>query len=387
MKLSYSKLLVRGVIATTLLMSMSCQKKGSARVAPQTATKADAPDKAADNTTDIKDHSLENVPGKDIVAPTVSSGDRTKVAPHAEDPKVAVTTSADNSTVKTAAEPETKKEDAKEKTADDKAHKKEDGVMSCSTEVVKARTGISAQYSKVTEINKDLDSTIESKISAYTEFLTICKQWTDLFAKEKIESCLAADNVHNIKSIEWADGCMFVGGQLKVLSGKDNEYSLALDKQKQQILNTLKADKLVVSSEGQDMFLKDNQNWKMFVVDGQLQTDAMKLQDSVKDKKVACTISSIGEKSENAQVVEVSITSAHALAPKSTEDVIQRGVDIGLSLKIEAETEGDALKTVEATLSCSNLESRKLNINLLKAALGDKLKKAEKVEPKAQKQN
>ena len=41
---SYSKLLVHGVIATTLLMSMSCQKKGSARgVQPQTLTNAGAP--------------------------------------------------------------------------------------------------------------------------------------------------------------------------------------------------------------------------------------------------------------------------------------------------------------------------------------------------------
>ena len=120
------------------------------------------------------------------------------------------------------------------------------------------------------------------------------------------------------------------------------------------------------------------QDWKMFVVDGEVQTDSRKLLDAVKAKKVACTIVANPEKYDDTTKVIISVTSVDAYIPKDAKSEVQTGVDFNIEIKTElkskSKAENDKTVSVPAILSCSNLNMNKIDVKALKAALGLQIK-------------
>lgn len=387
MKVSYSKLLVQGVIATALLMSMSCQKKGSARgVQPNTVTKAGAPT-AGDDNKNVQDPSLKNVPGtKDQTV--VTSGDRTKVepqvlpqvdSPEVDAEKVATTSSTDKTT---AAPVETKATTPaiETKTVEVKAA----APKACSEAIVKNDTQLKTLEAKIIEVDK-LSSTLEKdRIANYTTYHQLCLDWAKAFETEKIESCEADGKARavNSKSVS----CIKYALALKDLTGKENTISANVTKARNERMAQLRAAKLVVSDEAKEMFAKENTSWKMFIVDGELQTDSAKLVDALKANKIVCTIAvPVQDKYTHAQNVIVNITAATELIATDEADPVQKGVELAIRMKAsdkEATAEEAAKATEEkSVMLCSNLDSKNMNTAGLKKALGKHIAVAAAVAP------
>jgi hypothetical protein len=418
MKVSYSKMILSGVIASTFF-AVSCQKKGVTKgVQPQTAIAADnspttGVDPAASPQPDtqvipeIKPKDSKEVPRKpvealpklepkgvtppkpiEITVPEIdidiTSADHTKVTPKTSK-KPAKTISGDQTEVKPEAKKEDKKIEAEQKVAekvetksDDKSEEKSE-IKDCSADVLALGNENAKIYTKAVQVDKDIKSTVTEKTNAFSKFLKQCKAWKTLFAKEKNESCAVSTSDKMLATTKtWDKSGMFIGEKLKEITGQDNEYSLMADKIAADVLNLLKAEKLVVSEIAKPLFEKDNQYWKMFIVDGELQTDSRKLLDAVKAKKVACTLIANPEKYDDATKVTVSITSVDAYIPKEAKSEVQTGVDFNIEIKTEskAKTKAENLKAVgvPAIMSCSNLSMNKLDIKALKSALGMQLK-------------
>lgn len=391
MKVSYSKLLVQGVIATTLLMSMSCQKKGSTRgVQPTTGTKTEAPAQANPETNNnVKDPSLENVPGTRDQA-VLTSGDPSKAKPQADAPEVdaeevvAKTTSADN----TVAAPVTKK-NAEEKIAEGKPGSESNPIQlpevvvtgkktstepkACSDTIVKASTQMTSLYNKIVEVDK-LSSTPEAdRIANYTAYHQLCLDWPKLFSTEKIESCETDGKSRNANSANLS--CVKYALALKDLTGKENVISALVTKARNERMAQLRAAKLVVSDEAKELFAKENTSWKMFIVDGELQTDSAKLTDALKANKVACTIAVPAlDKYTHAQNVIVSITAATELMATDEADQVKKGVELAIRMKASDKdaTAAEAAKATEekSVMLCSNLDHKDINTKSLAKALG-----------------
>jgi hypothetical protein len=393
MKVSYSKLLVHGVIATALLMSMSCQKKGSARgVQPTTGTKKEAPE--ANN--NVKDKTLENIPGARDQA-VLTSGDPSKAKPQADLPEadaeevVAKTTSADNAV----AAPVTKK-NSEEKIAEGQPGSESNPIVlpevkvagkkkasteaetktaskACSEAVVKASTQMTSLYNKIVEVDK-LSSTPEAdRIANYTAYHQLCLDWPKLFTTEKIESCESEGRVRTAHSANLS--CVKFSLALKDLTGKENVISSLVTKARNERMAQLRATKLVVSDEAKELFAKENTSWKMFIVDGELQTDSAKLTDALKANKVACTIAVPAlDKYTHAQNVIVSITAATELMATDEADPVQKGVELAIRMKASDKeaTAAEAAKATEekSVMLCSNIDHKDVNTKALAKALG-----------------
>ncbi len=398
MKVSYSKLLVQGVIATALLMSMSCQKKGSARgVQPNTVTKAGAPT-AGDENKNVQDPSLKDVPGtKDQTV--VTSGDRTKVEPQvlpqADSPevdaeKVATTSSADKTTAapvatKKSADADKKTEKATAPAVETKTVEvKAAAPKACSEVIVKNDAQLKTLEAKIIEVDK-LSSTLEKdRIANYTTYHQLCLDWAKAFETEKIESCEAdgKNRAVNSKSVS----CIKYALALKDLTGKENTISANVTKARNERMAQLRAAKLVVSDEAKEMFAKENTSWKMFIVDGELQTDSAKLVDALKANKVACTIAvPAQDKYTHAQNVIVNITAATELIATDEADPVQKGVELAIRMKASDKnaTAEEAAKATEekSVMLCSNLDSKNMNTAGLQKALGKHIAVAAAVAP------
>lgn len=397
MKVSYSKLLVQGVIATTLLMSMSCQKKGSARgIQPKTDTKVSAPADAEKEThNNVQNPSLENVPGvKDQTI--LTSGDRTQAKP--KDEAVADNTSADKTKAEEIAEgqpgsesnpivlPEVKVVGHKKTSTE--AEAKADS-KSCSEAVVKASTQMSSLYNKIVEVDK-LSSTPEAdRIANYTAYHQLCLDWPKLFTTEKIESCESEGKVRTANSANLS--CVKFALALKDLTGKENVISALVTKARNERMVQLRAAKLVVSDEAKEMFAKENTSWKMFIVDGELQTDSAKLTDALKANKVACTIAIPAlDKYTHAQNVIVSITAATELMATDEADPVKKGVELAIRMKVSDKeaTAAEAAKATEekSVMLCSNLDSKDINTKALVKALGKHIAVAAAATPSEEKE-
>lgn len=388
MKVSYSKVLVHGVIATTLLMAMSCQKKGSPRgVQPQTATQADKPE------TDVKaaEPKLDNIPGaKD---PTVVTGkDENKdSAPKKETPEIANKTSEDPTTVAPPVVVTEKKSDTTEavKTKVDSAPK------ACPESIVKATNAMTALYKKISDEEKVSTTPEADKIADYNAYLKLCSAWPTLFTTEKIESCgrysyvegIGVNLSRNAKSSE--TGCVKIALASTELTGKSNTLSLAAAKIQAEKMKSLRLEKMVVSTEAKEMFNKENIGWKMFIVDGNLQTDSALLTEALKADKVACTIKGASlDKYTTGQNVILSFSAVSELVSNDEADQVKKGVEFAVRIKASATdaTVEEAAKVADEKLvmNCSNLDHKNLSTSLLKKALGQLIAVAKATETKVE---
>ena len=353
MKVSYSKLLVHGVIATTLLMSMSCQKKGSARVIqPQTQTKAG---------------------GQDL-AP--NAGDPSQVE---GTPALAMETSKDGSAVESNNAPPATVNAEKE------AQPAVTKVKECSDDVVAAQQEMTALYNKIGTVDKVSTTTDDDKKSNYTAYYNLCLSWTKIFVTENIVSCIGESmSGGDVKPIaltpdSWLTSCYKYGSALKELTGKTNYYSEWAEKYRADRIVKLKATKFEISEEAKEMFTTENTAWKMFLVDGEIQTDAAKLTDAIKAGKVACTITSESkEKLTDSHNVIVSITQVSALVSTKATDEVQKGMELTLSIRaVLKDTSAEDNVKVNPEISkmtCSNLDIKDVNLHLLEKAIGKHFK-------------
>jgi hypothetical protein len=384
MKVSYSKLLVQGVIATTLLMSMSCQKKGSARgVQPNTATKTAAPtDAAKEENKNIQKEGLGNIPeprGQTVV----TSGDATKVSlaadiPDADAEVVAATPSDDAAKASSTTKKETEAVKATTKTtpaatvADSKV---------CSEAIVKSETQVKSLASKILEADKLSTTSEKDRIANYTAYQQLCLDWAKQFETEKIKSCEIDGKAREVNSFNHT--CIKYALSLKDLTGKENTISASITKARNERMAQLRAAKLVVSDEAKEMFNKENKFWKMFLVDGELQTDSAKLTDALKANKVVCTIAVPAlDKYTHAQNVILSITAATDLMATDEADPVKAGVELAIRIKASDKDTAAEKADEKSVMLCSNLDSKNMNTAALAKALGKHIAVEAKVESK-----
>ena len=395
MKLSYSKLVVRGVIATTLLMSMSCQKKGSARgVQPQTSIQTET------NSDGIKDEAkdLTKIPGTTTVDPTevtpmttpapveppttiiepkkkadvlpgVTSGDQTKVAPQVtsgdstkaandDDKYVTLPTVTVYAKVKSAAVPAT--------------------IEVCSVVIKKNQTAMDILFTKIVDGDKNKDITAEEKEANYSAYYKLCLAWNASFVKENITMCQgkkATGEALVLHPASWNKSCYKYSLALKEITQKDNSYSKAVDKARADQVANLKALSFSVAKEAREMFAQENLAWKMFIVEGEIQTDGAKLIDAIKSNKVACSMTAAPlDKYTGDDEVTLSITGISAQVLKDDKDQIQSAIELAIDIKTEAKdvASRDSNKIVvkKAIMSCTGLDAKNLNVKKLENALG-----------------
>lgn len=388
MKVSYSKMILSGVIATTFFM-VSCQKKGTATGVKPTAAKVDPSKPAAEENKEVPTEGREpftpisslnpagtksadstikanipNLSGRGAGAKAASS-DTSVVA--SSDTSMA--SSSDTTSAKVEKKTEAKKEEVKPAAQETKVDTTEDKY--CSAEIVNALKVVSDKY-KIVAIqanNKAVEA--KEKIAALNADIKACEAFEAVIVKSKIETCLVKTSKQDLEVTAnyWDKNCDYAGVKAKELSGQDNKYAQRVEKAAKEILKTLQAEKLVVSEEAKPLFEKENQNWGMYIIDGTVQHDSSTLNDSIAKNKVACTITATPEKYSDSVMVTLQVSSIAPYAAKNKSDTIKSGVDISVLVKTEI-TEEKSADSTKAVLSCTNLSATKLDIKKLKAALG-----------------
>jgi hypothetical protein len=128
-------------------------------------------------------------------------------------------------------------------------------------------------------------------------------------------------------------------------------------------------EKLIISEEMKAMLKPENLNFKMYIVDGEIKTDADELRKSFADKKVICsfvgTSTAVTEKDKFVFTVN------------AYEDVDKKDLPENLNATGIAFAAADETKKAESVgfqmLGCSHLMKNKIDVKMLKKALGKHL--------------
>ncbi len=124
---------------------------------------------------------------------------------------------------------------------------------------------------------------------------------------------------------------------------------------------------MVLSKDAKAMLLKENLSWKMYLVEGEVQTDARKLLDVIAAKKVACTFNAKAAEHGEAEVVKLQVTDVQTISAANKTEDVKTGSDLTVKVTIG---EGDEAKSSVETLTCVNLSSSFINVDQIKKALG-----------------
>lgn len=358
MKLAYSKIILHGVIASTFLM-VSCQKKGAVRVGVKAGQAVEKP------TNDNLDHQVDDL---DVLnnPPQVEEGlEKPEVkTEEAEKKKTEAEQLADDVT--------TEKKDQEEKNQEQKGAVLPETVVTgpaikeCSQTVLQAKDSLNASIAKFSELySKNADQT--AMIKSSEEILKLCKSWDTTFTKEQENVVCKIGQDTLVKKRLFDTNCFYVGNYMKKATGKDNEYSLAHAKLQQASMNELTQKTLTLSKEAKTMLLQENLSWKAYIVEEQIQTDARKLLDDVKAKKVACTFNAKAAQYGEADLVKMKIKKMQNISDKNKTADIQTGVDLSVEI---ISGEGANAKATQETMTCANLNANYFNILDLRRALG-----------------
>lgn len=387
MKVSYSKMILSGVIASTFLM-VSCQKKGTASgVQPQTAEATDSNTNIDQKTPEEKNPQREQIKPLEPITPAeiklsepiTPTADTTIII---RKPVVAVESSSDTTVVKkTEVKLETKDEtkietkDETKKTTEDSSNTKIEKELkpqteACSEEFIKGDEKVQSSFKTTYAIYKNKSAAVKEKITALSDTTKECDTWEMFVVKQKNDSCMMKNSEANLKvtNQKWDKYCNAAGIVLRSLSGQSNKYASRSDELSNKALISLKAEKLIVSEDAKPLFEKENQAWKMFIVDGSVQSDSIKLTEALKLKKVVCTIAALPEKYSDATKVTLNIIGATEYKSKDGAKNIQSGINFKAVVETQLDKE-DIIKS-KAILACSNLSLKNLNVKKLKETLG-----------------
>lgn len=324
MKISYSKVILGGIIASTFFM-VSCQKKGSARaVTPKVVEAVPA------------DLSKANTDKTDLAKEEEKSDKDTEV-------KWAADTNANSSEDK----------ENKEQTAETTA--KEEGLTNgqeCSKETI-LKTAASIQANIIVSSNVLTPSTEDliQKLSAVT---TSCQTLKNQFTIEKVESCTyktsqGEDKV--LKNTHFDAYCNSVTSRLE--------------------LENFKQVRLEVADELTPLFLEENQAWKMYLVDGKIEHDSAKIIDFAQENKAACTFWT--ESSESLDIKGNSFT----ITKQSTGTIDLSNQSklptVDFVLRLGAQKRDDNSSKATPRMSCVGLDPKNVDVKLIKKALGSLL--------------
>lgn len=281
----------------------------------------------------------------------------------------------------------------------DKTNNKLDGKKeACSANVLKTYGSMNKEYERVMKLHKK-NQAAAGKEKLKVEFekvLKACDLLGQDFDKEKIAQCIMSSKVDLPKA---PNQCSNIAKLLFKEDGTETPYlKLANDQEKAAKKDgetkSFKTAKLLMSEEIKTMLLAENLDFKMYIVDGEIKTNRAELEKAYKDKKVVCSF--YGTTTPVPENKKVFLTLGANEVTEITENIDPIIINaVGLSMNISTEV-ADDVSGQYVTLGCSHLSKDKIDIELLKKALGKHLaaegkpvkevgplKNPEKPEPKA----
>jgi hypothetical protein len=325
MKISYSKIILGGIIASTFLMA-GCQKKGSARgVTPQLAESG---------TTDLNDKNLNNEdksnndqPKKQLPQPDVKATSKLPEVGYSEE-EIEVLVSGE----------------------EQPAPKKEEGLTNgqpCSKDtILKTVASMKLQIASASGLFAQPKVDI---IQTLSTFVASCQILKNQFTIEKIESC----NYKNSK------------GEEKVLKNTHFDAYCANVATRLE-LEKFKQVRLEVADDLAPLFLVESQSWNRYLVDGKVEHDHRRIIDFVNEKKVACTFWT--EPAESVDVKGHSFTITGQQEAKAPDFKV-----VNFMLKLNGQNKDDNASTAQIKMSCAGLDAKNVDVKLVKKALGSLL--------------
>lgn len=372
MKVQYSKVLLSGIIASTFFM-VSCQKKGSARgIVPQAIQKTTPTPETKPATDQSKDTIKTTVESKTTdEKPTVATADSKtdqtktdgakadkKTDPATTDtkptvPPVAPTTPAAPS--KTPDVPAKTDDDSAKPKVEEKVEEKKEALSSgkvCSKEILNSAAYIYREVKKINNLSetKQLElKTSAERIQMYTDVSKECTNYKKIFTDLKAADCMA--------------------NQTKVEPTRYDVYCENINKRLD--FENYRNEKLVISETANQMFLKENLLWKMFLVSGKTETDSRTLPDVLESGKMACTFGSDSTSVIDLTNKVVKITGLRTGTEKDTN--IDKAYYAEFALSLAKVNGKDEAKSVNLKLFCASKDQKSFSIKAVKESLGQAL--------------
>ncbi len=255
-------------------------------------------------------------------------------------------------------------------------------IAACSESILKSYAVLAEAAKRVQNLKKSEE---------HNKVISMCKDLDSEFDKASLKSCqypLAKDKTEKVVLTKAPSQCAMSAKLLKAIDGTESEYLKSADDQK--IIADVKSNngeqfkmvKLLMSEEMKTMLKQENLNFKKYIVDGEIKSSPEDMQKAFEARKVVCSFTETSTEVPEKEKIYLNVQEYVEADVQNMPEGIQ---GMGLAM---------AVSTVKATddsgifqkLDCSQLSKDKIDIKLLKQALGKHLisdadlKKTEKQE-------
>jgi len=245
----------------------------------------------------------------------------------------------------------------------------------CSAETLQAWDSQMQLYKTLIQKNAitNKDEFVVDKIKESGKlFLEKCDEIQKLLDKESDKACLRDDKNKNPEnSLRWDvmnRGCQAVGANLKKATSEDNAYAKAAQEEKtrkESSSDAFKKATLIMSAEMADMLKPSNLDFKSYIVDGVIKSGAAEMKELYRQKKTICSFVGTSTELSSKEKITAKIIDYSEKVEKYTDSEIN-----ALGMVLEVKTGDESSAGVMQQLACSNLSAGKVDIAMLKKALG-----------------
>ncbi len=254
--------------------------------------------------------------------------------------------------------------------------------VKCTDEIQKSLVDIYNMYAQIEKERKEnlKEASPKSFKNEYEKILLMCDVMGELLGKQKISACTYLDSKKQEQNLAKAPAmCVQAGVALAKETSVENKYSILpsdqdvlLKKKVEQKVNSSEAflqEKLLMSDEMKTMLKQENLNFSMYIVDGVIKTNQAEMKKYFAGKKVVCSF--MGTSTEIVEKGKVFLQAVDYIDVDKTdlaENINAAGISFLTRTEEPSNSSGDA-----QTLGCSHLLKDKIDIKLLKKALGQHL--------------
>ncbi len=260
----------------------------------------------------------------------------------------------------------------------------------CTESVLKSYGIVATEAKRVQElVEKNKTAASKEKFKAeYLKVLGLCDDLGKEFDQANLKSCKYKNskNVNEDIVVNKAPSqCLIAAKQLFDEDGTKTDYLKLLNDQielkkqeaaqKVSSAEAFKSAKLVMSNDMKKMLTAENLNFKMYIVGGEIKTAQAEMKKAYADKKVVCSF--VGTSTEISEK-EKSIFSVVSYEDVDKKDLPEGMSAAGIVFSVGSTENTDSVSNMQM-LGCSNLLKDKIDVKLLRQALGQHLAPAEDV--------
>ncbi len=258
----------------------------------------------------------------------------------------------------------------------------------CPATVYKSYAAVATEAVRVQELykkNKTAASPEKLK-SDYLKVLALCTDMGKEFDQVSLKSCKYKNPKNKNEDVvinKVTTQCLIVAKQLDDEDGTKTEYLKLYNDQKElkkqdlekqlSSFENFKAAKLVMSDDMKKMLKSENLNFKMFIVGGEIKIDQAELKKAYADKKVVCSfVGTSTEISEKGKIILSALEVEDVDKKDLPENVNAVGIAFSVSVGEKSEGVSAGISNMQM-LGCSHLLKDKVDVKLLRQALGAQL--------------